>query len=163
MQDEQPGPAEAADDGGADAHSVPAAERDDEPQGLIGPPARPAAAHNERLVQGGEGTAGAAGPASAGVADEAAFTADEPAAKRRRVQDSRPGNKMASMHPRSRYAQREPDFAALAAKHPGFAEFVALRPDGRFRLSTISLTGIAAVTGFETSMPDHRWLEAVAT
>jgi len=152
MQDEQPGPAEAADDGGADAHSVPAAERDDEPQGLIGPPARPAAAHNERLVQGGEGTAGAAGPASAGVA-----------AKRRRVQDSRPGNKMASMHPRSRYAQREPDFAALAAKHPGFAEFVALRPDGRFRLSTISLTGIAAVTGFETSMPDHRWLEAVAT
>jgi len=50
------------------------------------------------------------------------------------------------MHPRSRYAQHEPDFAALAAKHPGLAEFATLRPDGRFRLGIMPLKVMATVT-----------------
>lgn len=55
---------------------------------------------------------------------------EEPPAKRaRRLDSGAAGN--ARMHPRSRYATEEPDFARLAARHPGLAAFTTRRADGR--------------------------------
>ena len=68
------------------------------------------------------------------ISADADIDAAQPSVKRRRLLDARPGNKNAKMHPRSRYAQHEPDFAALAAKYPGLAEFTTMRPDGRFQV-----------------------------
>ena len=88
----------------------------------IGPAARPDTATG---VEPASGT---------GTGADADATTAEPSAKRRRLLDARPGNKNAKMHPRSLYAQHEPDFAALAAKYRGLAEFTTMRPDGRSRV-----------------------------
>ena len=52
------------------------------------------------------------------------------------------GANNARIHPRSRYAEREPDFAALAARFPALRPFVAGAPCGRGR---IDFTDSAAV------------------
>lgn len=52
------------------------------------------------------------------------------------------GTNNARIHPRSRYAEHEPDFAALAARFPALRPFVAGAPCGRGR---IDFTDSAAV------------------
>ena len=136
VQDTIQSPSGADGSGVKDAASSSAAEHDAAAEPLIGPAARPAHATNVRAQGSGYSQAAAVAQDEL-LCDVRAAAAAEPAAKRRRIQDGRRGNKNANMHPRSRYAQHEPNFAALAAKHPGLAEFTALRPDGRFRLPVI--------------------------
>ena len=131
MQEERRSSAAADSNGAVDVAAAPTSEQGDAIPVLVGPAARPVT--DAEQAQTTESAAAAAAAADDGVHEADAASA-APAAKRRRVQDSRPGNKNSNMHPRSRYAQHEPDFAALAAKHPGLAEFAALRPDGRFQL-----------------------------
>ena len=54
---------------------------------------------------------------------------EQPAAKRPRLAGGAAGN--ARMHPRNRYAGEEPDFAALAARHPGLEAVTTRRSNGR--------------------------------
>lgn len=105
---------------------------------LIGPALPPAAGPQEAAndASAAADAAAAAAGGEAAIANSAAPAPDQheqsdqqPAAKRRRVMA--PGSGNARMHPANCYADEEPDFAALAARHPALAQHVHIRQDGR--------------------------------
>lgn len=123
---------------------------------LIGPALPPNASLHElpNSASATADTTAAADPSpqQAPAADSAATAADQhqqsdqqqPAAKRRRV--TAPGSGNARMHPANCYADEEPDFAALASRHPALAQHVHIRQDGSGAVNFANADASRAVT-----------------
>lgn len=127
------GPAATGPAAGAAPHAGAA-----EAESFIGPamPAHISAAPDSPGLAGAAPASSAAAPVSATAPADSGGggSADEQqqlAAKRRRL--TAPGSGNARMHPGNCYAEEEPDFAALAARHSGLARHVRLRRDGRWK------------------------------